>query len=323
MLDSAYTCANLHCTALELAFTTFLSGADIDTLTMKHLQDACQIQRPDIAQFSPKSKKLHILVTTWSDDCSESEIDEQHRHALFNVKLNTIWLTPMQNQLTHLTLHCNTFWGVYPRWQLDGLHFPRLKSLALGKWTVAFDWQIDFITSHSQTLEELILTRCPILHALRMIHRQSENTWQVPRGGTGRGKPPTNNFFSDLRWHAVLSEFRAKLTKLKHFSMGRGPRGERDWDLRAFSGDAAFEDRYHLSPRIDSSRYAIFDFDNGPTVWSEREDDVPFYKKDGWSHSSWMERETDEAVKEKLKYPDCLKEDRDALEELLQDLRSR
>jgi hypothetical protein len=327
MLDSAYACADKHCAPLELAFTTFFSNAHIDALTFKHLQDSCLVERPDFTPFHAKPKKLHLLITTWSYEYSpDNDIEIRHRHKLFNIDLNTYWLATMQTQLTHLTLHCNTYWGIYPRWQPGDLHFPHLKSLALGKWTIAFDWQIDFITSHSQTLEQLILTSCPILHALRMTPRQINNQWQLRLPGTCRGKPYTENWFCNLRWHIVLSTFRTSLTKLKHFSMGRGPVGTFDFCLRVYHYDEAFEDRYQLRPCIDSSRYAVFDFEYGPAEWLEYDPERRqriYEKTDGYDSSCWLDRETDPEVRKMLGYPDCLREDQEALDDLLVTSRDR
>ncbi len=321
-LDSAYACSSSHCECLDFAFKSFLSCADIKVLTVKHLQDVCKHQSPHTTQSRTIPKQLHLLITTMSHEASpDMDIHLKWRQAFFNNRLNSTWLEPMQSQLTHMTLHCNTYWGVYPRWQASRLHFPALKSLALGKWSIAFDWQVDFIVSLGQTLEQLILTDCPILHASRMRALQIDNKWELGIPGTSRGKPPTSNLFFDLRWHHLLPDFEDKLPKLKHFSMGRGPVGDHYWGEADLSGDEAFDDRYTLAPCIDASRYAIFDFDDGPI---EYEDPNPGLRVsepgDKWS---WLQRETDEEVKKKVRYPDCLKEDQEALEGLLEALRKR
>jgi hypothetical protein len=327
ILECTLSCANSCCAELKHALEVLLSNADIDSLTVKHLQDYCEVKWPDFEQLHSRPRNLHILLTTWSDDaCPDHDIELAPRHTLFNKDLNTYWLAPMQPQLTHLTLHCNTFWGIYPRWQPGTLHFPHLKSLAFGKWTIAFQWQIYFITSHAQTLEQLVLTNCPILHALRMTRRQRDNAWSTHLPGTSRGMPPTFNTFSDLRWHTVLPELQSKLTQLKHFAMSRGPPSNRLWNTRAFSDDEAFADRYKLNPCIDSSRYAVFDFGNGPTEWIDGDSECGMswlQGKSGFLDSSWLDRETDEVVKRKIDFPDCIEEDREALDNLLGSLRGR
>ncbi|KAJ4335061.1 hypothetical protein N0V95_008998 [Ascochyta clinopodiicola] len=326
MLDSASACAESHCAALALAFTTFFSTADIDLLNLKHHQDACLVQRPDLLKLHAKPKKLHFLMTTWSDDASpDMDIELRHRHALFNVHLDTTWLGPLQPHLTHLTVHCNTYWGVYPRWQPGPLRFPHLKSLALGKWTIAFNWQIEFIALQGQTLEQLILTNCPILHALRMTKRQSANQWQQRLPGTSRGKPPTDNVFPDLRWHTVLPDLKVRLPKLKYFAMGRGPVRERLFNREVSDDDEAYEERYKLKPRIDSSRYAIFDFEAGLSEWVDAgpDRDSSLHQKGGWECSHWLDRSNDEEWRTKTTYPDCLQEDQEALTGFLEELSQR
>jgi hypothetical protein len=292
-------------------------AANIETITVKHHQDTCEAEWPDLAQIRTKPKKLHLLITTWSDDASyDYEIELRHRHAFFNVNLTRLWLDPTQNQLTHLSLHCNTYWGIYPQWHPSGLHFPHLKSMSFAQWTIAYDWQVGFITLHGHTLEQLILTNCPILYALCMTRWQVNNLWQQSRAGTGRGKPPTTNIYSDLRWHTVLPKLTAGLPKLKHFSMGRGPTKDFGRGHEPFDDDKGFEDRYKLSPQIDCSRYARFDYDRGTTEWEE-----PISKHSTWS--SWLEWEHDKETKIKERYPDCLQEDQDALEDLLKIARGR
>ena len=334
VLDTAYACISCHCAALGLALDTFLSLGAIDSLTIKHLQDDCQTRRPEFAKLPIKPRKLHLLITPWCDDASmDMEIHIRHRHAFFNVQLNATWLEPLQPQLTHLTLHCEDYWGIYPRWQPGDLKFPHLKSLAFGKWVIAHDWQIDFITLHGATLEQLIFTRCPIMHAARLTRRQEHNLWQEGLPGTSRGGPKTTNYFSDLRWHAFLPRLASDLPKLTHFSMGRGPD---DWDDdhvstswpgsgfygRCVTGHTGFENRYSQNAVIDWSRYIIFEGEDGPNEWQDADIDSGGYHATarGWGT---YPRGKDEDWKKGVQFPDCLQKDQDALEDLRKTLRGR
>jgi hypothetical protein len=311
MLDTEYACVNEHCSALGLAFTNFLLSTTIETITVKHFQDACEMQCPESFQTVAKPKKLHLLITTWCDDASyDHELELNSRHTFFNVYLSKKWLEPVHRQLTHLSLHCNTYWGIYPQWQPGSLHFPHLQSMSFAQWTLFYDWQVEFITSHGQTLEQLILVNCPIIYALSMTPRQSNNLWQQALGGTGRGKTPTTVTYSDLRWHTVLPELATGLPKLKHFSMGRGPAREFRWGNAPFDSDEGFENRYELVSEIDSSRYVLFDTHSGITEWID-----PIYERG--LQRSWLVREIGKNVNTKIEYPDCLQEDQDALEKML------
>jgi hypothetical protein len=296
------------------------------------LQEFCPDQKPDWSQISPTFKKLNLLITTWtSEACPEDDIENLERHAFFNERLDAVWLSHSHSRLTHLTLHCNTYWGVFPRWQPKDLHFPSLRSLALSKWTITFDWQLDFITSHGKTLEQLILTDCPILYASRMTSHQSTNALHQRVRGTSRGKPPTTNIFCGMRWYHVLPHFQEELLKLKHFSMGRGPVNPAFCSQADLSADEAFDSRYSLIPCIDSSRYAIFDFGEGAIPYERPRFDWHMSLDGSDSINSWLERvrwswedrETDENVKTKIAYPECLQEDQKALAELLRLVRGR
>jgi hypothetical protein len=294
-----------------------MMSTSIKVVTAKHFLDACEMEWPNFAEVLVKPSELHLLVTTWyADHCSDYEIELRQRHAYFNANLNNKWLEPVQSHLTHLSLHCNTYWGIYPRWQPGSLHFPRLRLMSFGQWTIFYDWQVEFITSHGETLEQLILVNCPILHALCMTTRQSNNLWQQRLGGTGRGKPPTTNIYSDLRWHTVLPALTAGLPKLKHFSMGRGPTRDRLDDDLNFDSDRGFEDRYTSAPKIDSSRYAMFTYCRGVTEWSKRSLDIEGNGKfRSWANPrDWG---TGEDVERRIQYPDCLQEDENTLEDLL------
>jgi hypothetical protein len=134
-----------------------------------------------------------------------------------------------------------------------------------------------------------------------------------------------------MRWHHVLPYFQEQLLKLKHFSMGRGPVGHASYGEPDLSADEAFDDRYSLTPCIDSSRYAIFDFGEGAVPYESPRFDWHTSVDGSESRSSWLERErwtwldreTEEDLKAKIAYPECLQEDRDALAELLRVVRDR
>ncbi|KAF3008567.1 hypothetical protein E8E13_007216 [Curvularia kusanoi] len=332
LLDNAHACSDGLCTSINKAVTSLLASAsiDIDTVTIKHLQDSCEPDCRDIKQFPDTLKKLHLLITLWRDQGGSEYDDElECRHDFFNISLNSAWLYPLQSQLTHLTLHCDEYWGLWPKWQPGQLHFPHLKFLAFGNWTIAFDWQIDFITSHGETLEQLIFTCCPILHAVDMTPKQLNNTYRVHLG-TQRGRGVTHVTFPDLRWHNVLPDFKRKLPKLRHFSMARGPKEIHYWNQVNLSCDEAFDDRYTQVPCIDVWRYAIFDLkvaehvdittDLGKNVMKmELKPRNPYTRYTG---SGWLER-ADEETRKKVQYPDCLEEDQEALDELLAACKSR
>ena len=74
----------------------------------------------------------------------------------------------------------------------------------------------------------------------------------------------------------------------------------RDWNHRAFNNDEAFENRYKLTPRIEQSCYAIFDYGSGPLKWTDYD-----YERGRWwfkeesevRGSNWLKMETDQDVR--------------------------
>jgi len=56
--------------------------------------------------------------------------------------------------------------GFFPKLDLRTIHFPQLRTLALGNYTFTHDWQLEWITSHALTLQNLYLDDCPILYQM-------------------------------------------------------------------------------------------------------------------------------------------------------------
>ncbi|KAH8997866.1 hypothetical protein EDB86DRAFT_2828714 [Lactarius hatsudake] len=107
-------------------------------------------------------------------------------------------LTPMQHFLTELTLHSNVPVGALYGLSFNGLHFPRLCALSLGK--VTFDTSVgaqDFILRHAPTITRLGLLMCrlPI----------SPGALTLTRNESGSGPDS---------WECIWDYFAAKLTAL-------------------------------------------------------------------------------------------------------------
>jgi hypothetical protein len=102
-------------------------------------------------------------------------------HEFFTRILPSIWLKPAMGSLENLSLYSTFYWGAYPRVNLDGVHFPRLKSLSLGHFSFVDDKQLDWILEHSSTLEELYLDDCPIMIALRLLSESDLSNCQIPK----------------------------------------------------------------------------------------------------------------------------------------------
>ncbi|KAF2446489.1 hypothetical protein P171DRAFT_519995 [Karstenula rhodostoma CBS 690.94] len=239
-------------------FQALKDATAIDSLTLNNAQDAIITStgtEEATDALRSRIKSFHIMIAT--DVCHgspENKVDQVELHQCFNFLLRTHWLDPFQNQLTHLTLYCDTYWGVYPFTDLRGIHFPCLVSLALGNLSVAHDWQFDWITSHGETLEELILDDVCIVYAMVMPKEMLNANWpnEVPNPDDDTCK----HYLT--RWDEVFDDFRLDLPKLKRFGMGHG-----EWHNKMF------EARYDLPARIEWTRYMTYYSGIGPSQWTE------------------------------------------------------
>lgn len=84
--------------------------------------------------------------------------------------LPSLWLEPGTSNLQHLTLFANPYWGYYPKFSLQGVHFPNLKTLSLGKHCFVDDSQLDWTLSHGSTLTKLHFSDCTILFEMVIMN---------------------------------------------------------------------------------------------------------------------------------------------------------
>lgn len=235
-----------------LIFDTLDKTPSVDNLTLKNIQDALITLAPSTT-VQGRLKKLALMILTESETAAPEEDHEfQAFQDCFKSGLLRHWLEPTQTQLTHLTIYCDLEWGVHPFTDLRKVHFPQLKSLAFGTWTIMHDWQIDWITSHGGTLMELVLDRCPIVYVVNGAFEMSDN-W-----------PDSGNAYIveySTRWSDVLSLFQQHLKHLKHFGM-----------TSKSSYPATFDKRYELQARFEEpfrdSRYIHYQCATGPSPWT-------------------------------------------------------
>jgi hypothetical protein len=271
----------------------------LDGLVINNLQDHTPIyDNDDFVAVRSRLKKLALNIATETNEYSpERDIDMAAIHKMFNDDLLEHWLKPLQDQLTHLTIYCDAYWGVWPRCDLRTVHFPQLKSLTLGNFSIVHDWQVDWILSHGSTLEELHFDDCPITIALRLFPEQCRaNFPELMTDTDDRDPEDLREYIKDdvsLRWHDVLPRFQARLPHLKSFVMGRG---NWDWGLH-------FLERHELGSKMGLYRYNIFTAGSGPSSWNDFEDYDGERVFEGW---------------EEIKFPDCDERDFEALVELLE-----
>ncbi|KAF2011107.1 hypothetical protein BU24DRAFT_427314 [Aaosphaeria arxii CBS 175.79] len=284
----------------------------LDTLTLVNFQDgtseAFLESNEDFKSVRARIRKLHLQIATETDDASpENSMSIIGRHHFFGNYLRKYFLEPMRENLTHLSIFANDYWGMYPHCDLTGLKLPRLKSLAFGNWSIAYEHQIEWVIAHGDTLEELVLDDCPIVHTARMDVAIADNRWPAPRGGTGRGGDFDSDryMFPSMRWGALFRRFQTELLRLRRFAIGHG-----NWD-----NDRAFEERYELPAKLEKTRYIVFNYGIGPSAWLE-------YSGRSWEdYGHWRDCEQIREHEEDTKYPDPTGEkEQGALDELLQGL---
>ncbi|KAL2850667.1 hypothetical protein BJY01DRAFT_209739 [Aspergillus pseudoustus] len=170
-----------------------------------------------------KSLRLNI-ANEHSDGNGEHDIEKEALHSFFPT-LGSTWLAPAAANLEHLTLYSNLFIGFFPICDITNIHFPRLKTLALGNYTFMHDSQLDWITSHGSTLQELYLDDCPILYEVKLSAADTARTLL----DKDRYKPHPRIVGDDLyasydkRWCSYFGAFAEKLPHLRHFRFGHSP----------------------------------------------------------------------------------------------------
>jgi hypothetical protein len=274
----------------------------VDSLTINNLQDHTTIyDNENFIAVRSRLKKLALNIATESDDTSpERSIRMVALHEMFNNDLLEQWLKPLQDQLTHLTIYCDTYWGAVPYCDLRQVHFPHLKSLSMGNFTIVHNWQIDWILLHGPTLEELLLDDCPITIALNLEAEQCRpNFPELISATEDTDLDSPMEYVKDvsLRWHDIIPRFQTDLPHLKRFAMGSG-----NWDR-----GLQFQERYEMVSELRLGRYNIFDCGIGPSHWADFEYDNRVYE---CYTLSWG--------REEIKFPDCDEQDLEALGELME-----
>lgn len=142
----------------------------IRTITIKNLQND-----PDNEAITTSAafldtmnyvKALHLHVCTeWSEENPWAAAEMQR----FWPHLRTGWLEPVKPQLESLTLYCDNFWGVWPRFDTTGLVFPNLKRLALGSFVFGLNEQLQWLTAQ-KALRHLNLDACAICSRWEIEH---------------------------------------------------------------------------------------------------------------------------------------------------------
>ncbi|OJJ30775.1 hypothetical protein ASPWEDRAFT_117384 [Aspergillus wentii DTO 134E9] len=257
-------------------------------LAIRHMQtinvkDVKTLQSMDKTLRGLRSLRLGIISEY---DNTNPEITDRlpEPHDFFD-EIPPLWLKPTMSTLQHLTLYYQHCFGFYPKLDLRGVHFPHLKTLALGNYTFIHDTQLDWILSHGHSLCELYLDECAIVFAARMTEPETVQHCYLDSTQITRLSNEYHATYS-ARWHDYFSAFQSELPHLRHISMGRS-----DWWL-----GMPFEMEGEIGMGLLMDRYMMFDDETRPNPYI------------GGSHV--FEGEYEE-------WPSCTEEDKEALGSLL------
>ena len=252
---------------------------NLRSLTVVNLQNKANesiTSSPGFKKVLSKISELHLMIAVEIEEASpESYTYLKALYEFHKNELPSTWLKPASHNLTHLTLHMNTYWGWLPSFDPRGIQFPNVRYLAMGNYTFAHDWQIDWITSHFTELETLIMIDCPILfhmyphgclgkHAKETSHEDhvklanpNANSYVVSE------HDDDSHWIYTTRWHHIFPKLEAKMLRLTKFVYAH-----EGWP-HVYGMEQAFEERDQLISSFQLKRYVVFNGSIGPSQWED------------------------------------------------------
>jgi hypothetical protein len=229
--------------------------SQVTSLAIKNLQNCVDPELTGSDKFKTALSRLtglHLYIIYEREDPSpESSITYDEPHNFFGQELPSMWLKPTATKLTNLTLYYDDYFGFCPRLDLRGIHFPVLQTLALGNYTFTHDWQLEWILSHSPTLENLYLDDCPIIYHVRSNGELDSEGYIADPSRIPFESGPERIRTYDKRWHELFESFEKNLVKLRDFRIGHGKWRSMD--------DDTFEAPQTLRSEIMDDRYMVRD----------------------------------------------------------------
>ncbi|KAI1440811.1 hypothetical protein F5Y02DRAFT_401683 [Annulohypoxylon stygium] len=231
------------------------SAIELETLTICNLAayDETRLTRSDLF-------KQVLSSVTDLRLCFLFEEHESIKHSAlwfeeqydFTESLHKTWLArDVAKNLHTLYLHSSThsfiYWGWFPRMDFRDVNrgpgpesgFPKLEVLALGKYVFSHEWQIEWFASLGRQnghggLRQLYLDDCPILSSACVWEKLDEKPGFVgyPRKNAMLSFEYDDQWYTEgtevpysLRWHHILSYWKANMTALKVFEAGNSSWG--------------------------------------------------------------------------------------------------
>lgn len=206
----------------------------------------------------------------------------------FPKHLCSAWLSPIAANLRELSLYSRTDnWGPFPGYfELSAISFPKLETLSLGYYTIAYDDQLDWLLS-IKSLKKLVMHRCMVVRRIR-IARENMEEWETSTRDWELLKDDETEWCISYgyhkRWSALFDALAAGLPNLQAFAFDY-PR--RTWD-EGTGREYNVEGRHSMRSSIFPERYVVFDNGILPTHWPEADeqgsicwpDEVPNFHMD-------------------------------------------
>ncbi|KAF2870040.1 hypothetical protein BDV95DRAFT_608063 [Massariosphaeria phaeospora] len=339
-----------------------LIGLKIENLSVRHNQECAPESDEDRKRINRESDEVRASRNRFLSGLHSLRMSLVHEQSLgengttlkegdcltcFQI-FPTNWLKPTAQNLKHLTLYADLPFGFFPKLELRDIHFPQLRTLALGQYVISHDWQVDWIISHHATLYELYLDHCSILfqigHSSKAglneegyFHDDKKSACTSTHDGLWQESvwyslDPTDDGWSQstkeeiynavtfasfgTRWHDVFDRFSRSLPRLRTFRFGSSDQWKFDTDNRFEDSEPGlpimpWESESYIKNEMFEARYLHYnDWDEEYGVeWGEGEDSVIDFEDKRWT--AGMEEP-----------PACEEEDEKALIALLRGLKT-
>jgi hypothetical protein len=281
--------------------------------------------------------ELHISITHEhnhhgpSGDSGKIELREFPSYFVSN------WLQPVSANLKALSIyHGFECWGPFPGYfDPSGLSFPKLEALALGYYTLAHDYDINWILA-IKSLRKLVLQNCMIASRMR-FERENLDLWLPPKHDWTAVPNEVDTGDEEFRyvgkWSQYFDRIAEALPNLSDFAFdkgyiptyGDGKPYSREHRVSAYGNGRYYRDgqpygvehRDSCGVRVFPQRYVFFDNGTLPTHWPEAEDDGEME----WDYDDGYHDDDDDYRPPNL-HEENLEADRRSLDKLLQGLKS-
>lgn len=293
-------------------------NSPIRSLTITNLQNQ---PHPDFTSsnvFRDVMSQLDQLHVQFVQEYNEHGPDNDYARIelqTFPGYLCSAWLGPIAVNLRELSLYSGSEnWGVLPGYfDPSGIAFPKLETLSLGYYTIAYDDRLDWLLS-IKCLKKLVMHRCMIASHLTIDGHNIERWKTSTRDWVALGNAASEwsrAYTYGQGWSVIFDALAAELPNLHTFVFDYPDR--LGYARHGLGGNAVDRRIYGVEGRHDTAtscfpeRYVVFDNGILPTHWPEAD------------YEGTLELDDEEANY----HQEHLEKDQAALDNLLKACRSR